>query len=332
MLLDIIVTHYKEPWEVGSKFFSMLDLQRGIDFSQIRVLLINDGTENELPKELLEHRPYEVKQYSIPHAGVSAARNESIRRSEAEWICFCDFDDMFVSVFSLKNVLDLLPAPGYDMLWADFVSEDRMKDGTKKYHLRGENVVFIHAKFYRRQFLLDHDLWFEEGLTFNEDSCFNAVLNTVVDYKRTGKIETKAPIYVWCFTENSATTTPGNRWKALLGLYERNKKVCEAFKKRLPDDRYCAMVARTVTDAYYTLNMTKLPQELEPMMEDFKRFWQEHKADWDKVPLKTLREVKRISREEHVRGNEEEEERWGTTRQEEIDESISVTKWLETIE
>ena len=44
-MLDIIVAHYNEPWKTGEKFFQMLDLQRDIDFSQIKVILVNDGYE-----------------------------------------------------------------------------------------------------------------------------------------------------------------------------------------------------------------------------------------------------------------------------------------------
>ena len=47
--LDIIVAHYTEPWEAGEKFFSMMDLQRMVDWDQIGVILVNDGTENRLP-------------------------------------------------------------------------------------------------------------------------------------------------------------------------------------------------------------------------------------------------------------------------------------------
>ena len=50
-MLDIIIPHYTESWEVGKKFFVMLDLQRGIDFNQIHVILVNDGLENSFPEE-----------------------------------------------------------------------------------------------------------------------------------------------------------------------------------------------------------------------------------------------------------------------------------------
>lgn len=332
-MLDLIVTHYKEPWETGEKFFNMLDLQRGVDFGEVKVILVNDGEENKLSDARFENRPYAVKQISIPHAGVSAARNAGIRASDAEWIMFCDFDDMFASVYALRDIMTVLPAPGFDMLWCEIYSEDKLKSGETILHKRLENVVFVHGKVYRRQFLIDNDLWFDTSLEFNEDSAFNAILQTVVDYRRTGKITTLAPIYIWCFNENSATTTPGNRWKALYGLYERNKRVCEAFKKRLPRDRYCAMVARTIVDAYYALNVEEFPPELKDMYADFKAFYREHKKEYVSVPLKTMLEVKAISKAEHERGNQEEKERWNTACIDCMTKTeIPIRKWLESLE
>ena len=40
-MLDIIMPHYDEPWETGKKFFYMLDMQRGVDFSQFKSSLAN---------------------------------------------------------------------------------------------------------------------------------------------------------------------------------------------------------------------------------------------------------------------------------------------------
>ena len=45
MLLDLFITHWTEPWEVGKKNFDMLALQRLIDWSEIRITLVHDGTE-----------------------------------------------------------------------------------------------------------------------------------------------------------------------------------------------------------------------------------------------------------------------------------------------
>ena len=335
-MLDIIMPHYDEPWEIGEKFFAMLDLQRGVDFSQIRVILVNDGEEYRLPDECFEDRPYAVVQICIEHAGVSAARNAGIEYSDAEWLCFCDFDDMFADVYALRDIMNVLPATDYDILWTDIYAENKDRDGELGIYPRGENLVFVHGKLYRRSFLIRNGLRFDTGLSFDEDSAFNGIANVLIDFHRTGKINTKSPTYIWTYRENSATTSPGSRIKALVGLYERNKRVCEVYKMHLPHDRYCAMVARTMIDAYYALNVKDLPAELEDMKRDFIDFYREHKDQFFAVEKKLLREIKEVSRREYRRGVEEETARGNTTQQnidrQIVDESISVTAWLRSLE
>ena len=327
-MLDIIMPHYDEPWEEGEKFFTMLDLQRDADFSQIHVIFVEDGEENTVAGGHFENRPYIVEQIVIPHGGVSAARNAGLKESKAEWVMFCDFDDMFSNVYALRDILNVLPAPDYDVLWTEFYSEDKMLSGEMRLHSRGRNVVFIHGKLFRRQFLLDHDLWFDTSLKFNEDSCFNAVASTIVDYHRTGKIAVNAPLYIWCYREGSATTSPENRGQAIRGLYDRNKLVCEAFRKHLPYERYCAMVARTVYDTYHALNLEELTPELQELKEDFARWYPQHRLCLMMVDEKTMAEVRAISEAEHIRGDEEAEARWGVDYVSRFRADVSIRDWL----
>ena len=81
--LDIVVTHYNEPWETGRKFFEMLSMQRGINFDDLRVLLVNDGQDNALPAVLFSEYPYHVDILTVDHGGVSAARNAGIEKTDA---------------------------------------------------------------------------------------------------------------------------------------------------------------------------------------------------------------------------------------------------------
>ena len=330
-MLDIIIPHYDEPWEEGEKFFTMLDLQRDADFSQVRVILVQDGPENTIDNSHFSGRPYGVRQIVIPHGGVSAARNAGLNAATGDFVMFCDFDDMFSNVYALRDILNVL-SPAYDILWAEFFSEDKMADGSMRLHTRGRNLVFIHGKVYRREFLLEHDLWFDTALKFNEDSCFNAIANTIVDYRRTGHIKTLCPPYIWCYREGSATTSPENQGQALLGLYERNKRVCEAFRKRMPYDRYCAMVARTIWDTYYSCNVDKLSPEQQQIISDFKLWYAARRGCWLLVDDETMTQVRAVSQREHERGDQEAEARWNIEHQSRFRPEISIEDWLASLE
>lgn len=322
-MLDIIVTHYKEPWEVGSKFFAMLDLQRGIDFSQIHVIVVNDGKENMLPNEHFQNRPYSVEQISIQHAGVSAARNAGLRTSTAEWVAFCDFDDTYTHIYSLKTVLDILPAYEYDMLRGELIAEDFL-NGNTSLTLSPEIacMVFLHGKFYRRKFLIDHDIWFDEEQNFNEDSEFNAIINTYVDYKRTGEIKTFAPIYSWCRRPMSVTSTPGRDDAATWGHYRRNKKVLEATRKRMPIDHYRGMVTRVCYDTYLMCQSKLVSAEMKKKIyEDFKPFYMKHRLFFGVDDPDVLKQIIDIAKAELAKEEEDIP----------VDETI-LRKWLNKIE
>ena len=69
------------------------------------------------------------------------------------------------------------------------------------------------------------------------------------------------------------------------------------------------------------------------MKKDFITFYQDHKNDYASVDLKTLRQIKEVSRKEYKRGIEEEEERRDIDQNREVvDEKTSVTAWLRSLE
>ena len=256
-MLDIIVTHYKEPWEVGKPLFDILALQRGIDFDQIKVILVNDGQENHLDDALFAGYPYKVEQLDIPHGGVSAARNAGMDHATAEWINFCDFDDTYANVYAIKDILNILPAPDYDFLWAQLLTEDFTGQNTVlKITPEKAVFVFIHGKYYRRQWLLDSGIRFDETMPFQEDSLFNAYVIALLDYHRIGKINTYAPVYIWGRRLGSVSNS-GREDEAVYGHFIRNLKVCEFYLKHLPEERLQDMVVRTTYDTYYMCNSTR---------------------------------------------------------------------------
>ena len=312
-MLDIVVPHYDEAWEEGKRYFDMLGCQRGVDFSKIRVLLIHDGVK-PFPDKYFSGYPYKVEQHVIKHGGVSAARNKGIDLAKAKWISFCDFDDTYSSVFSLKFVMDLLYTEDYDLLWGSFIMEgSHYKEDTGTLVLTPNeqfNMVWIHNKYYRLDFLKKHNIRFCEELWFSEDSAFNAIIEGAIDQKRIGTIKTPYPPYVWCYRKNSATTDPDKIAINVLGHFRRNKYVTEEYYK----EGYIhanVMAARTMTDAYIGLNRNDVPpmlngeeertrdQEIMLQLEDeVYEFFMKYREDlkrvseefWNRVMKATLKE------------------------------------------
>lgn len=301
-MLDIVITHYNEPYEVGEKMFTMIGLQRCIDFNDIRVTVVNDGGQR-LPEDRLDELPYPVEQVDIPHGGISAARNAGIENAVGEWIMFCDFDDNFAGIFSLRELMNPLKSDRYDMLWSKVVAEDYMDGKEMLYYIPDrQRFVFCHGKVYRTAFLRESGIRFDTELVFNEDSCFNAVIIARTPHTRIGEIRSSLPIYSWIRRPNSVTNS-GREDEASYGHFKRNLKVTHEYENG--DSRYPGMVTRTVYDAYYMVfGKRNSIQMRRRILDEFTPWIADRIEAFGEVNPETLGEIRRVSRMELIEPDE----------------------------
>ena len=272
MLLDLFITHYNEPWEVGEPGLTMLAHQRCVDWNDVRVTLVHDGTE-PFPEGNFMDYPFKIRQECIEHRGIAGARNWCIDHSEATWIKWNDFDDLFCNVYALRSMMESLKNSNgdFDLLWFDVYAE---MNG-KRYLKDKRDPVVLHGKSFRRQFLIDHKLRFQEDLTWCEDSAFLAVMEMEIDPQRIGKIKADAPIYAWVHRIGSLCNRPEILFDNLQSFFRRHCYVAEEFKKHNMFDAYNTMIARIMCDSYYTLKVVDVPED---RSEHERRVWEYFKA------------------------------------------------------
>ncbi len=314
--LDIIIPHGGEPWETCRKFFDMLRLQLVADFSQVRVIVVHDNCADwpasrlwDLPVKVEQHRVYRRKGHSgtdehwdpkkCERAGVSAARNLGLEKSEAEWVMFCDCDDMFANVWAMHGILDALEqkaADDYDLLWTKFyVEQDRGRQVT------GINWIFVHGKIWRREFLIREKIRFHPDLYYAEDSAFCATADMVIDRQRVGEIQTDAVPYVWVWNRESVTSRPENQLRNVLGLYDRHVVVAEEYRRRGRPADAAAMAARAVWDGYYQCHRQDLQgEQLRQVEEKVARYYMRYREEIRQVPEELLQRIREASRKEAV--------------------------------
>jgi glycosyltransferase involved in cell wall biosynthesis len=302
-MLDIVITHYDEPFEVGEKLFRMIALQRCVDFEQIRVMVVNDGG-NRLPEDKLSGLPYPVEQIDIKHGGISAARNAGIDHATGRWIMFCDFDDNFASIFSLREIMNLLNTDDYDMLWCRIVAEDYVSGKELLYYVPAkQRFVFCHGKVYRVQFLKEAGIRFREDLVFNEDSCFNAIIIAHTPHTRIGEISSPVPIYSWIRRPHSVTNS-GREDEASYGHFRRNMIVTEEYQST-GDTRYYGMLTRTVYDTYYMVFGKRNSMQMRRrILDEFTPWIAERIEAFGQVDNDDLAEIRSIARMELVEPDE----------------------------
>ena len=275
--LTIVVPHYKEPWEVCKFLFDSLELQMGIDKSDFNVLVVNDGDDVVLDKALFEPYSYDIEYAIKPHGGISDTRNYGIEHADGEYIMFCDSDDMFLNNYGLHLVFGAI-AEGFDFMQSSFVEEAPMGDGWKIYR-RDKDIVFMHGKCYRRQFLLDKNIRFDVGQYFSEDSIFNKIAYHEAD----GIKEITTPFYLWKW--NDSSTVRRDRDSLVIREYAQIMRmrtlVCDELEKRGFIDEFFDSVVKTVMDSYYDFNeplflKPEYKKQREAAEREFKKFWKKY--------------------------------------------------------
>lgn len=304
--LDLIITHYKEPWSIGKKQFDMLAMQEMVDFSNVGVILVNDGEENELPKECFDGYPFSICQMSIPKGGVSKARNAGLDASNADWVMFCDFDDCFQNVFGIHLIFCAMEEDKYDTLWSAFTEETKTNDGKLVVVPHGRDFVFVHGKAHRRQWLVDNNIRFHEKLTIHEDAYFNILVQSIAEEDRIASIKT--PIYLWKWNGNSVVRRD-NSEDYILDTYDHliRQKIAltEEFIRRGMAKETLTVVAKTVIDVYYDCQKStwRTPANREKMKKVenwFAAYLKRYAEFYMKVDLKTIAGLAKSCREHCV--------------------------------
>ena len=289
--LDIVISHYNEPFETVRPALEMLRMQKNADASHFRVTLIHDGSDRF--EELKDWEfLFEFREICIPKSGVSACRNHGIDIADAEWITFCDCDDMFADIYAL-NMLDELLDDEFDEMWNRFYITKNINGFEPPILSREMNYIWIHNKYFRLDFLKEKGIRFNEELVYAEDTAFNNWVRFELKEGKLGELLTPSPLYSWCRREGSATTSVSLRIRNLWQIFKRNVYVCDMYKQ-YGRPATALMIARTVTDGYSALMSIVLnqhPEEKEKYLQTIRAFYEENKdyigtvkeEDWDYV-------------------------------------------------
>lgn len=249
--LTLVVPHYHEPWETLKYLFDTINCQRGFNWDDVDVLLVNDGDDVVLDENLWEDYCFRVTYCVKPHGGLSDTRNFGIDNADGEYIMYCDSDDGFLNNYGIHLVLGAIEE-GFDLMHSTFI-EEYPKDGGWRVSRRDKDMIFCHGKCYRRQFLINKHLRFDTELGFSEDSLFNKLACCEAD----GNIkEITTPFYLWCWNDESTVrkdrqTIVLDRYAEVIGM---RYKICEQLQKRGFIDEFFDSVCKCMFDTYYEFN------------------------------------------------------------------------------
>jgi hypothetical protein len=115
------------------------------------------------------------------------------------------------------------------------------------------DTTFVHGKVYRKQYLIDNNIRFNDSLTIHEDSYFVTLAQKCTDSSRIKYCPT--PFYLWRWRNNSVCRhDPKYILKTYINMIDSNDALVDEFVKREMFDEANMHVGLMIFDTYYTFN------------------------------------------------------------------------------
>lgn len=287
MKLQILVPQYKETDEIVKPLLDSIAIQQNVPFDEIGVVICNDGSDVYLTDELLTSYPFAVEYHKEPHRGVSGTRNACLDYATADYVMFCDADDMFHNACGLWMLFREMDA-GFDSLVSLFIEETRHPETKAVEYVNHEmDSTFVHGKVHRRGYLLEKGIRWNNSLTIHEDSYFNILcqnLSQNVKYSPT-------PFYLWKWRDESVCRhDPKYILKTYRNMLDSNDALVDEFMRRGIHDKAAFFTAFMIFDAYYCMNKPEwIDQENQQYRDSTERrfaaYYLKHKDTWNSIPL-----------------------------------------------
>ena len=150
----------------------------------IEIIVVNDGTKDNSMKIVEEYiSDKRIKIINKENGGLSSARNTGILVAQGKYICFIDSDD-FIEKSMIEELYNIIEEKNFDVADSDIFLYDNktheIKERKNKEYLKIEKGLFLWGKYnvevwnkiYKKRFLLDNNIFFEEGI-IHEDELFS---------------------------------------------------------------------------------------------------------------------------------------------------------------
>ena len=277
MKLQLLIPQFNETDEVMRPMLESISTQQGVDLkNDIEVLIGNDGSDIKLSEDFLGSFSYPIKYVSFDHSGLPGTRGRLFDLATADYVMFCDADDMFLMNTALYTIL-VFCDKGFDALVVDFMEEviDR-KTGRSLFFPHKKDSTFVHGKIYR--------------VKCHEDSGYNCLaLKVAKDVKYC-----QMPLYLWKWREGSiCRKDPLYVPKTYTRMIYSNGWLVKDFLDRGMVEEAKYYTALLVYGTYYMLNK---PIWLDPMNAKYRYetercFNEKHKILFQSVDPKVRRHI-----------------------------------------
>lgn len=187
-ILSIIIPVYNVEQYLSDCLNSVLQQS----LSDMEIICVNDGSTDASPNIVKEYQKdyHNIILINQPNGGLSAARNAGLKKASGEFVFFLDSDDYLLNNSALTDALKLTKTQNADICVfnalingetpyiSPFPTRTEAISGAQLMQLFYNHsqtlMIPIWGHLYRRQFLLDNNLWFKDGI-YHEDILFTPI-------------------------------------------------------------------------------------------------------------------------------------------------------------
>lgn len=212
MVLSIVIPQYKEGDKVVKRLLSSIDYQLNVNWDEVEVLVVNDGSDVKISKSVFENldNVKHIEYIELPkNVGPGLCRQAGLDKAQGEYVTFCDADDIYQNYGTLSLYLqeirqrhpDILQTKWIEEIEQSIVNESGETSTALAYITHDFETTWMHGKCFRKQFLTDNNIRFSDKLLYHEDSYFLSTAFEITD--KVSKLNYVT--YVWTFDKGSIT-------------------------------------------------------------------------------------------------------------------------------
>ena len=265
--MSVIIPCYNARDTIAKTLHSIA-MQSIVD--EIEVVIVNGADDVDYSDILSRFADLHIKYVTnSENRGCGGARNTGVREASADFILFADSDDALSNCLALEIMYNRIVAEKADVLVSVFESEMRFKNGVAIKQMKNA-VTWCHGKVYRKQYLLDNNILFDERLRINEDCLFHQLLFD------SGAKVAEIPMTTLMWRDNPKSLTHESLYKNKRTFVEAVTYYLEESAKRgLDKEKVTLRVLQNLCTIYFYYNIVldDCPENKEDYLSACREWW-----------------------------------------------------------
>ncbi len=204
-MIDIIIPAYNAHDTIKNTLLSIC-MQKFLN--RIKVTIVDDCSDKNYDylKDIFSSKLNLKIIRTKKNSGPGIARQLGLDNTNEEYIMFMDSDDLFVNMFSMDVIYDLIKDNKYDIICGNVWFENKYG----KIDKTNSNYTVLHGKCFKRSFITKYNIKFSNYRTGEDNSFVNIFM-----LFNPSQICINSDVYIYKYRKNSITNSDDYKKKLI---------------------------------------------------------------------------------------------------------------------